>query len=1127
MKTGLIALEVCAVLIAIFAGACAFLFWRLDQGPVPFGLFKPSIAFAIERRLPEGHSTEIEHVSLARGPDGRNLVFAIEEISVLRPDGGTAASAPMVAFTFASADLLRGKTGPRTITITSPALRIIRDERQNLEVDAFGGEGPRIGARLNRILSSGNIVQSAFRSASLTGAKIDFVDVASGRTWSSDGGQIDIQNTPEGFSFVAEGDILIGDVASKINADADYTQESGVISANISGENMPVSDILSMFYGDQAAIVEAPVSGKASVAISAEGDVLSSRINARVGEGKLRLGETETSISNIQWDAAFDPQRNIFDVEKFAFDVNGSSGVITGNVAVDFADDVRSPSHIRLDLTGETLVANLPGFLPEPLPVEALNLSGAYDIDDRRLRISGLKADLLDIVISGDLGFERPRGADGEVAPSLGVAADIKIDGALDPQRLLRLWPIPAANGARDWVEDRLDAAVIENVLAKIDLAPGVVGPDGRLPDEAMTVTFDVSEATARYAPLMTPLTNASGSGLLRGNSFLLKADKGMVGDVAISQGEVEFPEFIPKWQPTYIRFRANGASEDILSVLDQRPLQLLSKINLAPDQFVGAATANVEIMRPNKRNVRSEEYRYSGKATFEDMVVTGLMGDVELEGAHGEVDLRARSLTVTADASLSEAPINIVWRQNFFERDGPSSIDVAGVIDSTTGDLFGVSAREYLRGPIPFEAKAIGEIGDLESIAVNADLTGATLALPQVGWEKPADAAAKGEIDIRFAEDVVSIDELRIIADDAEINGAIAFSNEGALQSASFEEFQLAGAADLTLSAERTAKGELKLTAIGQYLNAGPMIEQTLRGSQGREETSDEERWGAGLIANARIDRVALREGVEHSAAALDLWRSAEGLESLTYTALDHEGPPLTVTMGHSGEEESAGRSIEARSNNIGSLLAGIFAVTSVRGGEGEMVIDLGAPDTRGFSGVLNASNLRVIEAPLLAKIFAAGSLTGLGDLLTNEGIELDDAYGEFRFEDGALILPVARATGPSLGITGEGDATLGAQGAININGAVAPLYQVNSILGAAPIIGDILVGKEGEGMFALSYQVSGETAAPSVSVNPLSALTPGIFRNLFEQPTTAGRETSDADEEGAAAEEPSPAPN
>jgi hypothetical protein len=92
------------------------------------------------------------------------------------------------------------------------------------------------------------------------------------------------------------------------------------------------------------------------------------------------------------------------------------------------------------------------------------------------------------------------------------------------------------------------------------------------------------------------------------------------------------------------------------------------------------------------------------------------------------------------------------------------------------------------------------------------------------------------------------------------------------------------------------------------------------------------------------------------------------------------------------------------------------------------------------------------------------------------------------------------ARATGPSVGITAEGQFALEGDRAIELRGAVAPAYQVNSFLGKAPLIGDLFVNRKGEGLLALSYEVEGEPAEPRVTVNPLSALAPGVLRRMFE---------------------------
>ena len=52
---------------------------------------------------------------------------------------------------------------------------------------------------------------------------------------------------------------------------------------------------------------------------------------------------------------------------------------------------------------------------------------------------------------------------------------------------------------------------------------------------------------------------------------------------------------------------------------------------------------------------------------------------------------------------------------------------------------------------------------------------------------------------------------------------------------------------------------------------------------------------------------------------------------------------------------------------------------------------------------------------------------------------------------------------------------------------------------IGRIPVIGDLLVGEEGSGIFAATYRLKGPLDDPDVSVNPLAALAPGFLRNLF----------------------------
>jgi hypothetical protein len=67
-------------------------------------------------------------------------------------------------------------------------------------------------------------------------------------------------------------------------------------------------------------------------------------------------------------------------------------------------------------------------------------------------------------------------------------------------------------------------------------------------------------------------------------------------------------------------------------------------------------------------------------------------------------------------------------------------------------------------------------------------------------------------------------------------------------------------------------------------------------------------------------------------------------------------------------------------------------------------------------------------------------------------------------------------------------------------LKGTLVPLFGINSVLGAIPLLGDVLVSKKGEGVFGMTYSISGNADRPNVGVNPLSVLTPGIFRRIFE---------------------------
>jgi len=169
-------------------------------------------------------------------------------------------------------------------------------------------------------------------------------------------------------------------------------------------------------------------------------------------------------------------------------------------------------------------------------------------------------------------------------------------------------------------------------------------------------------------------------------------------------------------------------------------------------------------------------------------------------------------------------------------------------------------------------------------------------------------------------------------------------------------------------------------------------------------------------------------------------------------------------------------------------------------------------------LSGQVLISDYRLVEAPTLARLVGILTLTGIADALQGEGLSFSEFKAPFVMKDGVIDITDVKATGLSLGYTAKGRIYSYAE-VVDIEGTVVPAYALNSVLGNIPIIGTLLTGtEEGGGIFAATYKMTGPLEDPEVTVNPLSALAPGIFRNLFGILTDAPK----ADPESAGTAKP-----
>ncbi len=149
---------------------------------------------------------------------------------------------------------------------------------------------------------------------------------------------------------------------------------------------------------------------------------------------------------------------------------------------------------------------------------------------------------------------------------------------------------------------------------------------------------------------------------------------------------------------------------------------------------------------------------------------------------------------------------------------------------------------------------------------------------------------------------------------------------------------------------------------------------------------------------------------------------------------------------------------------------------------------------------GRLDFKDVRVTQAPIVARVLSLGSLDGIASLLGGAGILISRAQIPLTWSRDRLDVREATAVG-AIGITVDGSVDQ-TNRTFDLRGSVFPAYTLNSALGKIPFIGDFLVGEKGGGVFGIAYRVSGDLDNPNVEANPLSALAPGMLRRMFVDP-------------------------
>lgn len=1095
----------------------------LSQGPIDLSYFKPRVEAALDRTL-EGVRAELGALTLEMR-DGR-AALAGAELSALGPNGQVIARADAVDVGLDVPSLLKGEIWPSWLEVRGARVIAVRNENGALSVltnTRAGADETQfdIFDALKRWIS-GEARTDALPDIRLIDAELVVLDSLQGDELWTGRANAGAEITPEAaqlWAVIGYADAL---EAAPVRFSANLARsKGGQARVEFADSDLSILARVGRIFGASLPPADGLVSGEANVLIDERfaATSISTKLAGKDVEVSL-AGNQRYSANAFSLDAAADvPARRLtirglrlgaadqviaagaaapVDLEDLSkgyrigaridkADAGYLAGIlgqeaafagVSGAVSAD-VDAVVSANglhRVEMHVAANATIDN-PDLLHAKISIADASAFFAFDGAERSLTASGIAMKAHDIPVEAaaklvfDPAFELET-----------LAATARL-GGLPATRLPDIWPKAFSKGGRAWVarnilEGRIDGAEFE--LTK--------SPDGPITAEG---NFRGSGLTVRYWDPMPVATGVSGVGRFEGDVLRIDVDNGASAGMTTDDIKLVFTKLGQPTEFLSLDGAIRGPVDRLLEVLDRKPLEYAKWLGVDPKTTSGSVDGRIKMSFPLIDLLAVDDLKIAAEGAVKDATLPGVVNGWDLAAREMRIDVDTRRLAAKGDGALLGQPITFDGDLQFGR--GPELARFAGEWRLTRDvrreiGLGGPAFRRRLTGAMPTKFQVIARPRALYEISVDSDLRDATLLAQEIGWLKPKGAPGRLTATAVIQNELpVRVDDIKLRAEDFSVDADVAFRpGSDALQRVDVRRLRGAGH-DL---AARVTFGESEDTVeiYGRDADLRPLLDlepAPASASETEQPPSRPKRFAIDL-SRARISEKFALGDVRATFRLADEWPA-----SLNGTAA-YAGGRIAV------QEAEPGATLQAQVSDFGAFVAATGALNGIEGGAANFDLKRQPDGGAALELLTGPFHIRKAEIARLSNGGANGLLGILGD---SDTVKFDHLKLFGGYDEGVLTIDKGRAVGNALGVTSAGAIDF-RRGLIDVSGAISPAFAVSRALGAIPILGELLTGSRKEGVFAANYRLSGLLQDPEVKIDGLSALAPGILREVLPKP-------------------------
>ncbi|MGL4727186.1 MAG: AsmA-like C-terminal region-containing protein [Bosea sp. (in: a-proteobacteria)] len=1079
---------------------CAVFGLMAIYGFLPLSGFENRISRSIEERLGEGWKVQASSALLQRA-DGRSAV-RIRDVRIQHTNG-MSVRAPQAVLSYAPRALLRGQIRLTGIDLLGVNLRLGVDADGALLLDAGetpvklaapagstpstqGNESPVMVALLAAVdmLAREGGELFALETARLSNSRVSLVDSQGRERASLDNvnismvpvdsatRRIDVQASTQGGQK---------DFSIELKAADEQAREASVVV-----RRFPTSDIAELLLGDGWRGLDGlGLSGRISVATKAPGQPPLTRLDLDIAPGTIDMGGPKPTAIKID----------------------------SGKIAIthDAATGRAELSELRLK-GGATDVA-LKGHLVRGQDGRwSAQLEGAGVAAGESPKENNVQLDKIGIRLSG--------GGEGAllrldhmelVGPAVNVSGSGTLKGTVEAPAVdakltilpsnfrstLALWPVFLSPEVRTILSQRVLAGQIERLDLGMDFPPDVLQAANAaqaVPDDSIKVTMKAGNVRFMIADGLPDLTEASVTAISTGRTLLVEASSAKAevepGRVlSLSEGAFVIADTYSRRAIGRTNFRTVGGADALASLLARPILREFAPGQIDPAILKGSIDLRTSIALPLADDVKPGEVQVVSNGTINNLASDGLIPGEKLEGATLRTSFERNTLTLKGEGRISGLGGTIDVR---LDQKGAGEASFNAAVDQATRQRRGFTLPG-VTGPIQLKAtKALSRDKTDNPVRIEADLVRAGIEGLLPGWTKPAGRAGKVSFVLAGEAGGIELNDFTLESAPVLLKGRIELGAKNNLELASFTTAKISPGDDLRLDVKIDGNVS-KVTIRGRVLDARPLMKQG-----GRDDKTDRNEPETDLDIS-----VPIVTGYNN-----------EVISNLVLKGQRRQGEMRTLTMeGRIGRAAINARiqrgqgapQLVVEAEDGGALLR--FHDLYRRAYGGELIVQTPVGEARG-QGQLLYRDFTVRNEPALRRVLAEGQSTGGigGDRAVNvprasetSDVAFTKLRAEFSRTPNRIDFKDIVIWGPLLGFTAQGNVDL-ARDRVDLAGTFVPSYAFNNAFSQVPIFGRILGGGQYEGLFAVNFRLNGPFSQPVMSINPLSAIAPGILRRFVD---------------------------